>query len=232
MNRRFSSRLAGALLLSASFAAPSMAITVTNFDFEALALPDSGIAIGIPSGWTVSGGVQGVYNPSAAFYGVAGISDPPNSGVIGTMSGPRVGFIFSSPGAHMTNTTGYSVVTGETYSLTVAVGARVGAGTVGAVVSLLDGDSELASLLVTTAPAAGSFGDVTLSYTATAADSGLLRIRLGQTGADNYADFDNVRLSAAGVATVPEPAHAWAFGLAGLAVLRRRRRAGATASSG
>ncbi len=161
----------------------AQAITVTNFDFEASALSDGAIAIGVPSGWTTSGGTQGTYNPNFSFYNNAAITDPPNSGVIGTMSGARVGFLFTSPGAFMTNTTTYNVVVGETYALTVAMGDRTfGGSSFGAVLTLLDGDSVLASQTVSSAPAVGSFGDVTLTYTAMAGDSGALRIRLGQSG--------------------------------------------------
>ena len=201
----------------------AQAITVTNFDFEASALSDGAIAIGVPSGWTTSGGTQGTYNPSFSFYNNAAITDPPNSGVIGTMSGARVGFLFTSPGAFMTNTTTYNVVVGETYALTVAIGDRTfGGSSFGAVLTLLDGDSVLASQTVSSAPTVGSFGDATLTYTAVAGDGGALRIRLGQSAAANYADFDNVRLNVV-AASVPEPAHVAVAGLGMLAYLRRRR---------
>lgn len=202
----------------------ALAVPVANFDFEASALSDGGIAIGVPSGWTTSGGTQGTYNPSSVFYNNAAITDPPNSGVIGTMSGARVAFLFESPGAFMTNTTSYNVVVGETYALTVAMGDRTNGGVFGAVLTLLDGDSVLASQTLSSAPAAGSFGDVTLTYTAMAGDSGALRIRLGQSGGGGYADFDNVRLNVV-AASVPEPAHVTVGGLGMLAYLRRRRMA-------
>jgi MYXO-CTERM domain-containing protein len=213
-------------MLGVAWAGPAGAIAVSNFNFEAAPQANGGIVIGTPTGWVTSGGTQGFYNPDSGFYSNLTINDPPNSGVIGTMNGPNVAFVFSSAGAFMTNTTGYGVVVGETYTLTVAVGARSTAEAFGAVVSLLDGDSTLTSQTLTVAPALNSFGDVTLTYTAVAGDSGLLRIRLGQSAAGGYADFDNVRLDVVTSASLPEPGAVGLVALGALALVRRRGRNG------
>lgn len=203
--------------------AAAVSIAVPNADFEATALGNSAIAAGdFAPGWAFVGGTHGVYNPSTAFYNNPQITDPPNAGVIGTMSGDTVAFFFSTVNSHMTATTAHDVVAGETYALTVSVGWRDNGNSLGATyIALFDGDSQLARHNVTAAELQlGTFTDVSLSYTTTAADSGKLRVRLGHDSG-NFSDFDNVRLS---VSAVPEPA-SWALmaGGAGLLLALRRR---------
>lgn len=208
--------------------AQAVPILVSNFNFATPSLANGGINVGAVPGWTKSGGTAGNYNPDTTFYNNPQITDPPNSGVIGTMDDPRVGFLFQSQNQSLTNTTSYAVVPGEKYQLTVAVGERNGSNASafgGWKIELLDGDSVLAVNSGTTAPAALSFGDVSLTYTAVALDAGFLRIRLSEPGT-TYADYDNVRLDATPIAAVPEPASLalLSVGLASLVSLRMRRR--------
>ena len=215
------------LLLALAAASPAQAtdIAVSNFNFEANARPDGSAGTGQLSNWAIVGGANvGTYNPSTAFYNTPQITDPANSGVIGSMNGPNLAYIFEA-GATITNTTGHAIVLGETYQLTVAVGQRSNAQSFSPVMlSLLDGNSLLASTTVSTPPAANSVGDVSLGYTAQAGDSGNLRIQL-KLVSGLYGDFDNVRLTAS---AVPEPASLGLMalglgGLAGMSGMRRQR---------
>jgi hypothetical protein len=212
--------------ITASLQTHAASITVPNFNFEANALADGQIGSSLIAGWTFAGSSNsfGTYNPSIDYYTNSSITDPPNSGVIGTMNGARVAYIFNSTGAGASITASgqHTVVTGETYLLTVAIGQRNATqqSFSRVTLSLWDGDSLLASSDVTTAPALGSFGDASLSYTAQAVDAGNLRIQLSVPANTNYADFDNVRLS---VTPVPEPATLGLMAL-GVAVVASRRR--------
>jgi hypothetical protein len=201
-------------------------VDVPNFNFEAIPLGDGKLGSFQIPGWTFAGASvsYGTYNPGTSYYANPAIADPPNSGAIGTMSGPRVAYIFDAngTGASVTTRTQHVVAAGETYLLTVAIGQRNATqqafGRV--TLSLWDDDSLLATGNVATAPAPGSFGDASLRYTAQAADAGRLRLQLSVPAGTNYADFDNVRLS---VTAVPEPATAGLMML-GLAVVASRRR--------
>lgn len=121
-----------ALALAASGAAQATATTiaVTNFNFEVNARPNGGLGASDLDGWQISGNRVsfGTYNPDTSYYNTPLITDPANgSGVIGTMSGPNMAFIFGATGegATITTTTGHSAVAGETYLLTVAIGQRL-----------------------------------------------------------------------------------------------------------
>lgn len=219
------------IALVAAGPAQALDVVVPNFNFEANARPDGVLASGVLDGWQVTGNWVsfGTYNPNQSYYGTPLIADtafPSNgSGVIGTMNGPNLAYIFGPTvaGAFITAATSHGVVAGETYVLTVAIGQRFGPPnqqTYSPVtLSLLDGDSTLSSTVITAPPAAGTFGDASLIYTAQAGDSGNLRIRLG-IASGQYADFDNVRLT---VSPVPEPSSVAAMVL-GLTVLGLRRR--------
>ncbi len=196
-------------------------ITVNNFDFSNPSLANGNSNGGSIPGWsaTVTTGTIGTYNPGIEYYSNPSIVDPGSSGVIGTMADPNVAFLYWGSGQSISTATGYSIVAGETYRLTVAVGNRNGAFAApfgGWQIELLDGDSVLAMQSGISAPAPGSFGDVSLYYTAVTGDSGLLRIRLSQPGV--YADYDNVRLD-----VVPEPASVMLLGVgfAGFAMTGR-----------
>lgn len=143
--------------------------------------------------------------------------------------------------------TGVTIVAGETYTLTVAVGARTdtglpvitapgnillrlghGTGGLGYITTyeetqLVGSAEQAAGGLV-----AGGFFDMTASFTAGAADAGqVLSILIGAAkGASSDAggtyDFDNVRLT--DTAAVPEPSTTALLGLGGLALILRRRK--------
>ena len=137
--------------------------------------------------------------------------------------------LFLSPSSVNGNTGTYrqilgdTVVPGMTYLLTVAVGARDnGEDFAGYIISLGADSGVLSTISGIDAPALGSFEDVSLTYTATDADSEFLDISLAAGLTDASVDFTNVRLEA-----VPE-ASTWAAigfaGIIGASVAWRQRR--------
>jgi hypothetical protein len=211
-----------ALALLTSTQATAADIAVRNNDFEANALTEGGQFSGQIADWVKVGAAgSGTYNPDGLYYSNAAILDAGSTGgILGTMSGPNIAYMFQGGGTTLTNTTASEVVPGTTYVLTVAVGQRDNAQVFTPVtLELLGGGVPLSMLTVSTAPAPNSFGDVSLSFTAQAGNTGLIGIRLGLPARSLYADFDNVRLTS----SVPEPAAAVLMAL-GLAALARRRR--------
>ena len=219
--------IASAFLFSPAFAAPTP-IFVNNFNFESNAQADGAIAVTVPTGWTVFGGTAGVFNPTAsgAQYSNADFTDTSGPmGIVGTMSGTTVAFLFQGAGSYFAQTTSHSIVAFEEYQLTVAVGGRtLGPSVQGASLEMWGGNSLLGSILVE--GPANSFGDRELNVVSGPGDNGLLSIRLRQAGG-NYADFDNVRLTlVAAPSSVPEPssfALAMIAGLLACTATRRRR---------
>jgi hypothetical protein len=222
-------RWCAALLLAGvgfSANAAMLSIAVTNGDFESNAVSDGIISISTtPTGWQSNGSTFGVYNPATngGQYSAAGFSS--GTGVVGSMSGSTVAFFYQADGSYIQQASGHDVVAGETYSLTVSLGGRTLSNTnQGAAIQLWDGNSLLASLLVTDITR-DTFEDRTLTYVAQAGDSGKLTIRLLQQQA-GYADFDNVRLAYEAASTngggQPLPVPGTAL-LAGLALLAAHR---------
>ena len=122
-------------------------------------------------------------------------------------------------GGTIAQTVAATAVAGKTYTLMTDLGFRKDVPDPG-YISLLVGTN---TVLATggSSPFSGNWATYTATYTASATDAGAaIRIVLGSPGVQG--DFDNVRLSVAGV---PEPA-SWAlmimgFGLTGVALRRR-----------
>ena len=223
-------------ITSGALLAQPTQLNVVNFNFGT-----PSVAAGTPAydssgsditGWQTSSSlvgplvtVSGVYVPTSAQYLNAG-SD------IGMGTGNTQALFLSPTATDSTGTyqqiLGDQIVPGVTYQLTVAVGARDnGENFAGYVISLGADNSVLGSVSGLTLPSgiSGAFEDVSLTYTATDADSGFLTISLA-AGINNdlgSVDFTNVRLEA-----VPE-ASTWAAigfaGLVGASVAWRQRRA-------
>jgi hypothetical protein len=130
-----------------------------------------------------------------------------------------------------------SFMAGASYNLTVAIGSRADvAGSDVQAIGLLAGGNAI-GVVASGHPAAGTFNDITVTYTATNADAGkaigitLAALSLG--GQPQQASFDNVRLSFdTGVSSTPEPGSASllgigaalaAFGRFGMRLARRSR---------
>jgi hypothetical protein len=224
------------LMLAAAFCyspVPAFAqgsLTVPNFSFETPALGLGNNTTENPSNWVLSATVQGgVYNPTDDAYPGA-TTGPLPAPALGdqlayiniTASGPTPASLTT---AAPTGVAGANTV----YTLTVAVGRRVNvaADERFRIALLLDGSPVSAAVLSGTSIPAGTFTDLTTTYTSPSA-GGNLDVRLtyeadGEVVGISQANFDNIRV---GVAPVPEPATclaAAAVGLATDAALRSRR---------
>ncbi len=231
-------RVGHSILMTALFLAIVVAeqaqasILIANFDFESPAVADGVVNTGAVPNWGEGGnGIIGTYNPNGTTWYLTDDDEDGGStgGVFGTMDGPQVGFFFQSSTGQLSQTVtlGDTLVVGETYDLTVAIGERDGDGIpvgngpfAGYVIELLSGGTSIAAISGATSPGgAGTFSDVTLRYTATALDPvGTLGVRIGVLNA-GHLDIDNVRLT-------PEPSSLTAIMLgSGILALCRRRAA-------
>lgn len=176
-------------------------ITVTNSGFDLPAvLADGAVDVGVVDAWTESGGSIGVFNPSTSFYRNTDITDSSGSGgILGDMDSPAALFFASDTDQTIIQTLTESIIVGETYALTVAIGDRDAgdrAGFAGYEISLLVDGVAVATRSSDVSPADGAFTDVVLVYTAQPGDSGVLGIRIGTSnaGAGKALDVDHVRL--------------------------------------
>ena len=215
---------------------PSGAAVVLNHSFEADSVSD-GNYTGSLTSWTVvaSGGDPspgyGTYNPAEAdFTGAAGGGTPLGA------EGSNVLTIYTDNAANAyagvsQEITGTTLIAGNTYTLTVAIGDYKGLNPTNwhlaistssmSVGTYLTNFSGLGTLLTN-----DQFNDFSVSYTATGLEPQIgedLKITLwGQNddgiGGGTHVPFDNVR-----VAVVPEPSTA-VLGMLGSLVLVRRRR--------
>ena len=210
------------LVASLGFAAAAIAapITITNASFENLPLGGLNSSCagtncayssgqGVP-GWVVSSG-GGQFTPG----------NPANTIYFNSLpDGLTLGYLNSGT---LSQTTAATVVLGVTYTLQVDVGVRKDC-CVGIGLAFLNiGGTNIAA--TGSAPASGAFSTYTAVYTGVLADVGKsIGIVLG-TPTSGQGDFDNVRLNDSTGAGVPEPASAALIGagLAGLALLRRKR---------
>lgn len=240
------------LALSLAALAPithATSLTIVNSDFETggFDFDDYSYLNGegvVPTGWTaVNGSITapdfGYLNPDDGAY--IGTKDD-SSGVTGTMSGPNV-FYFGTAvtGEGIQQTLAPTFAANTDYSLTVALGSRVGSSAfTGALdVRLLAGSTLIATNTFRNTAFDGTFADFSLNYTATANHSALagqaLTIQFLENDANlpakpNYeVDIDNIRLNAtASASAIPEPStYAAIFGALalGAAAYRRRRQA-------
>jgi len=218
---RFLIILALAAAVSVGTASANVSIPVTNFSFETL--PGGGLnqtgsncsntySVGAIPVWIESGpGPSGQFNP-----GTPGciFNSVPNGSIIA----------YTNDGT-LSQTVSATVVTGNTYTLTVFEGTRADCCTAGGDTAdlLVNGVQYFATGTVATA---GNWTQWTATYTGLAADAGdSITIQLGGTG--NQADFDDVTLSYTTPSAVPEPAYLTllAAGLGGMMMVVRRRSA-------
>ena len=175
-------------------------ISINNPSFEApKQASDGDINTGAVTGWSESGGTIGNFNVSTDDYTTTDSTDS-NGGVVGSMDSTNALFFASTANESVSQTLSESIVVGNTYELTVAVGDRDNgddAGFAGYILQLSDGDSVLKTVSSNASPADGTFSDVVLTYTAQAGDSGALGITIGTTnaGSGRSTDLDNVRLN-------------------------------------
>lgn len=172
-------------------------VGVSNPSFEAPSLAPGGISLRAPDFW--SGGT-GSYRPDSSFY--PGLTA---NASIGSMDGAQVGYLWGSKPTPLSQLTTSRVIPGTTYTLAVASGDRSRTGNVYAGLKLqitADGNT-VASVSNALPPAPGSFGDVSLKWTAPDALEGAvlgMRVVSLSPGASSYADIDNIRFSAVGPA--------------------------------
>jgi PEP-CTERM motif len=210
------------ILVLSCFATPAFAnsIPIQNFSFETTNPLNISCGAGcaynngpIP-GWTTTGGQQGTWQPSSAYF----------------TSVPDGSLVAFSNGGTISQTLSDSLLANTLYTLTVAVGNRLDTVTGGFattyIIQLFAGNTLLNSITGsnTTIPL-GTFMDVSFNYlSGNTLPSGNLSIVLSSVGPQS--DFDNVRLTATSAATsVSEPGSltllAAGLGLA-LFVFRRR----------
>lgn len=170
-------------------------VGIANAGFEGPALPSGGISLRAPDFWN---GGTGSYHPDASFYpGLTG------SNSIGTMDRPQVAYLWGNKPQALSQTTNSRVVPGATYTLAVASGERTRSGNVYAGLKLqitADGNP-VASVENILPPVPGSFGDVSLNWTAPDNLEGAtlgVRVVALNPGPLSYVDIDNVRFTAVG----------------------------------
>jgi hypothetical protein len=214
-----------ALVAGSSGHANAASVTVQNFSFEAPALANPGDYSGTIDNWLknpsagsasveyYNGGHYTANNPlSAPAEGYQGVSintfDNANPGLRATL--------YQDVGLLLPNTT---------YTLTVAIGARLDfAGATGSF-ALFNGADATGTLLATSTalgPVAGTFEQYSISFSTGASVSGDLVVALTHESGGQIS-FDNIRLDA--TPTIPEPsACAMMAGGLGVLAIRRKRR--------
>lgn len=179
-------------------------IVVNNSTFSQLpsgglsSSPDGPWDIGAISGWTESaGGVFGQMQPNGALFN--------------NVPTPTVAFAMGTGVLSQAVTT---VQAGQTYTLSVDVGYRIGSSDTSAIALLINGVRYLG---IGTAPAPGLWSTYRVTYTALASDVGAqMYIQLMSTGREG--NFADVSLIDGGGDPVPEPS-TFALLLAGAAAI-------------
>jgi hypothetical protein len=205
------------ILALAYFTAPIFAdtIAVQNASFEITNPLTNACGTGcafnggpIP-GWTTTGGQQGSWQPSSAYFS----APVPDGSIVAYSNGGTISQTLSTSLAAQTN-----------YLLTVAVGSRLDVGNITTyTIALYAGGVLLNALTASNALIPlGTFADMSVGYMSGAiVPSGNLSIVLSATGAQG--DFDNVRLTTT-TTSVSEPTSLTLLGAGlGLALLLFRR---------
>jgi hypothetical protein len=205
-------------------AAHAASVTVVNYSFEDPKLNNPGDYNSTITGWDrntsavaasveyYNGGHFTANNPLVApADGFQGVSINTNDGG----SGIR-GMIYQNVGLLLPQTT---------YTLTVAMGARLDFGGASGSFAMYNGNDLTGALLVSSAvfaPAAGTFQEYSVTFTTGATVSGNLVVALIHNDAGQVS-FDNVRLDATSVIPEASSSALIASGLCLLAVRRKRR---------
>ena len=218
-------RVAGVALLCAA-TSPAMAATiiVQNGSFEAQPLADGQFTAGVVTGWAVTGGGAGAYNPEPGVVDAA--ADGMNVLYLNT---GIAGAIYDGTARQVVAA---AVEANSLYTLGFALARRNDPNVSGGVLvaDLLAGDAVLASRSFTDSDLAlGRFQAFTLSYTSGAAQASPLAIQFrsifgGRSFTQTLVDGVRLDVTPQVAAPVPEPA-TWAlmvlgFGAVG-GVLRR-----------
>ena len=218
------------LASSASAAMIDLTGSITNPSFETPALVD-GAYTGTITGWLTytdhGNGFAIVSNPDTNAYSSGSPADGSNMLAINAQADFALGFVVYQD-------IPVTLLPGTIYTLTVAIGNRIGGHATDTFKieldkhdSALNSNSSLARYDgLGSDLTADSWTNKTISYTATAADAGkTLTIFLGvDTAAKTYSqvtDFDNVRLTSA---PIPEPGTITLLAAGWLACAWRRRR--------
>ncbi len=180
---------------------PGTAVTVSNFSFELNAATGPGAVAGtVPSGWMAfneagSTDIGSQWAGDADYITNNPLAAPAAGNqycYINMFNSSVTGGIYQDVGALQPNTT---------YALTVAIGSRADRINSPGIISLINGSSNIGTILATTngLPATqGGWQDYTVTFTTGASVSGDLAIVLSVLGNETtiQADFDNVRLTA------------------------------------
>lgn len=206
------------LLMALATAAQAIPISITNAGFEDPVLLDGGIFGPTPPGWTVLAdccGPTGVFNATVSSF----FDEAPE--------GENTAF---TNGTSLSQTLASALAANTTYTLQVEVGNPANVfGFNGYVIELFAGSILLVDDGTSAAPNKGLFSTATILFMTDADPLGLgqnLEIRLsGKVGGGllTQVHFDDVRLNASTIGSVPEPTTLTIFtlGLLGLGVARR-----------
>lgn len=211
MHNLFKNVFAVVVALICTSSVMALPINIVNNSFEANVLADNGFTASI-SGWTITG-AAGSYNPGPGHFTQA-VPDSDNTALLNAAS--------------IRQNLGATLQAGVDYTLLAFVGDRTITGFPGWSINLLaDGDIiQTLDASSINGPANGEFIEVMLTYSTDNTNSKVgtqLSIQLNSVGAQTH--FDNIRLVNTVPADIPEPAAAMLLGVAGLAMLRRRKTA-------
>ncbi|MDC8756517.1 PEP-CTERM sorting domain-containing protein [Janthinobacterium fluminis] len=220
---KFHFRAAFAVLAFATAQASATSIPILNASFEAdttygVSGGQNKYTVGSPANWSAVG-TSGYWHPSDYHYG-GGMGTKPAPNV---PDGVNVGFIFG--GGSLSQTLGATLTSNTSYTLSLAVGHRIGLGQPSYLIELLAGGKVIASFANPIHPSSGKFGLATLNYESSAHEDYVgraLGIRLSSLS--SAVEFDKIALNA--VSAVPE-AQTYAMLLTGLGLLGFVRRRGA-----